>query len=152
MCFSSIKHFKSLVFTLKASSFDIWMHRSQLFSHNQGIYLNQYGSSSQIETSSLIYFANKWTGFCRDLRHERFKALFIHIHRESNLLVLAFVSRIFKIHRTAGEGAGYLLISFLPLPSTWKTCRHYLGYCCRQLTSSHSWQPELNMAPLVHAL
>ena len=29
---------------------------------------------------------------------------------------LAFVSRIFTTYRTAGEGGGYLLISFLPLP------------------------------------
>ena len=27
---------------LKASSLDIWIHRCQLFCHNQGIYLDEY--------------------------------------------------------------------------------------------------------------
>ena len=43
--FPSVKRFNSLVFIkdwLKSSSFDIWMHRCQLFCHNQGIYLDEY--------------------------------------------------------------------------------------------------------------
>ena len=43
MCFCSFKRFNSLVFTLlNASSFGIWMHKRQLFCHNQGIYLTEY--------------------------------------------------------------------------------------------------------------
>ena len=64
---------------------------------------------------------------------------------------LAFAPRIFTIHRTAGEGGGYLLISFLPLSPISQTLRHYLGYCYRELTSVHSWQPELNMGPWIRA-
>ena len=63
-----------------------------------------------------------WFLYNRDLRHEISKTLFTHIHRESALTCctccsyMAFLSRIFTIHRKAGEGGGYLLISFLPLP------------------------------------
>ena len=107
----------------------------------------------------------------RDLRHERFKTLFIHIHRRSVLtcckaefvfffffvFYLAFLSRIFTIHRTAGEGEGYFPILFLTLPPALQTIRqqtlrHQLGYSCRELISAHSWEPELKMKPLVHAL
>ena len=118
------------------------------------------------ETSPLICSANQWAGFCnRGLRHKRFKMLFIHIHRESALtyckaqfaffvLVLFsvfFFSKISTIHRTSGEGGDYLLIFFQTLPSASQTLRHQLGYCCRELTSAHSWQPELHMKSLVHA-
>ena len=170
MCFSSIKRFKSLVFTLKASFFDIWMHRSQLFCHNQGIYLNQYGSSSQIETSPLICSANKWTGFCiigtsvmKDSKRSLsiyIESLFLHVKSIICFFCFFFLSGFCftniqdsQDRRWRGRWrAGYLLISFLPLPPTWKTLRHYLGYCCRDLTSPHSWQPEWNIGPLVHAL
>ena len=128
MCFSSIKRFKS---------FDIWMHRSQLFCHNQGIYLNEYGSSCQIETSPLICSANQWTGFCiigtsvmKDSRRSSStytESLFLHVVKHDLfffLFSLAFLSQIFTIHRTAGEGGGYLLIFFQPLPSASQTLRH----------------------------
>ena len=132
MCFSSIKRFKS---------FDIWMHRSQLFCNNQGIYLNEYGSSCQIETSPLICSANQWTGFCiigtsvmKDSRRSSStytESLFLHVVKHNLLFLflffyLAFLSRIFTIHRTAGEGGGYLLIFFLPLPPASQTMRHHL--------------------------
>ena len=65
---------------------------------------------------------------------------------------LALLSRILTIHRTAGEAGGYLLISFLPLPPVLQTLRHQLVYCCRELTSTHSWQPGSNKKPVVHAL
>ena len=32
----------SVMKELNASSFDIWMHKCQLFCHTQGIYLNEY--------------------------------------------------------------------------------------------------------------
>ena len=66
---------------------------------------------------------------------------------------MAFLSRIFTIQMTADEegggggGGGYLLISFLPLPPASQSLRHQLGYCWRELTSAHSWQPESNMEP-----
>ena len=47
------------------------------------------------------------------------------------IFYLAFLSRKFTIHRTAGEGGGYLLLSFLPLPPTSQRLRH----CYRELTS-----------------
>ena len=75
----------------------------------------------------------------RDLRHERFKTLFINIHWESclhvikhNLLFLFFflsffsfyfLSQIFTIHKAAGEGGGYILMSLLPLPPASQTLR-----------------------------
>ena len=83
----------------------------------------------------------------RNLLHERFKIFFIH-YTESlflhvvkhNLLFFFFLSgfplRIFKI----------------PLPPASETPIHQLGYCCRELTCVHSWQPQSNMDPLVHAL
>ena len=37
---------------------------------------------------------------------------------------LGFLSRTFTIHRTAGEGGGYLFKSSLPLPPTSRTLRH----------------------------
>ena len=132
------------------------MHRCQLFCHNQGIYLNEYGSSCQIETTPLICSTNQWTGFCtigtsvmEDSRRSLCtytESLFLHVVKH-NLFVffffyLAFASRIFTIHRTAGEGGGYLLIFILPISSASQALRHYLDYCCRELTSAHSWQPE----------
>ena len=47
------------------------------------------------------------------------------------IFYLAFLSRKFTIHKTAGEGGGYLLLSFLPLPPTSQRLRH----CYRELTS-----------------
>ena len=93
MCFSSIKRFKS---------FDIWMHRSQLFCHNQWIYLNEYGSSCQIETSPLICSANQWTGFCiigtsvmKDSRRSSStytESLFLHVVKHNLLFLFFFLS------------------------------------------------------------
>ena len=115
-----------------------------------------------------INSANHFTGFCiirtsimKDLRSSSstyLESLFLHVAKHNLLLFvcfffyLAFLSQIFIIHRTAGEGRGYFLISFLPLPPAPQTLRYQLGYCCRELTSVHSWQPQLNMDPLVHAL
>ena len=77
--------------------------------------------------------------------------LFLHVvkhnvHFLCFFFCMAFLSRIFTIHMTAG-GGGYLLISFLPLPPASQSLRHQLGYCWRELTSAHSWQPESNMEP-----
>ena len=121
-----------------------------------------------VETSPLICSANQWTVFCiigtsimKDSRRSSStytESLFLHVVKH-NLLFLfqffflsGFFSRIFTIHRTAGEGGDYLLTSFLPLPPASQTLRYQLGYCCRELTSAHSWQPESNMESLVHAL
>ena len=63
--------------------------------------------------------------------------LFLHVVKHNLLFLffcifdLAFFSRKFTLHRTAGEGGGYLLLSFLPLPPTSQRLRH----CYRELTS-----------------
>ena len=54
------------------------------------------------------------------------------------IFYLAFLSGMLTIHKTAGEGGGYLLMSFQPLPPASQTLRHYLGYCCKELTSAHN--------------
>ena len=41
----------------------------------------------------------------------------------SSFFYLGFISRTFTIHRTAGEGGGYLLNSSLPLPPASQTLR-----------------------------
>ena len=124
------------------------------------------GGSCRIETSPLICSVNQWTGFCiigtsvmKDSRRSlsaNTESLFLHVVKHKLFffvfIYLSFAPRIFTIHRTAGEGGGYLLITFLPLPPAPQTLRHYLGCCCRELTSAHSWQPEWNMGPLVHPL
>ena len=55
-----------------------------------------------------------------------------------------FLSRTFKIHRTAGEGGGYLVNSSLPLPPTSQTLRFWRCGYCRELTSAHRQQPDSN--------
>ena len=157
------------------------IHRSQLFCHNQGIYLNEYkqvtkhylfhdGGSSRIVTSPLIFSANQLTGFCiigtsimKDSRRSSStytESLFLHVvsHNLVFSLLFFFLSGIGQQVKEGGggegrvgEGEGYLLISFLPLPPASQTLRHYLGYCCRELTSAHNWQPGSNMGPLVNA-
>ena len=62
---------------------------------------------------------------------------------------LGFLSRTFTIHRTAGEGGGYLFNSSLPLPPASQTLRHQPGDYCRELTSAHHQQPHSNRGPLV---
>ena len=155
------------------------MHRCQLFCRNQGIYLDEYmqvgwhwlfhdEGACRIKAGLLIYSGNQWSGFnmrgTSVMKESRCTSPIIH--RKSVLtcckaefaflfcffFYLTFLSQIFTTHRTAGEGKGYLLISFLPLPPTSQTIRHYPSYCCRELTSVHSWQPDLNRKPLVHAL
>ena len=110
------------------------MHRFQLFCHNQGIYLNEYGSSCQTETSPLICSTNQWAGFCiigtsvmKDSRRflsPYIEILLVHVVKHNLLflfffLYLPFVSRIFTIHRAAGEGRRaislYSFCHFYPL-------------------------------------
>ena len=64
-------------------------------------------------------------------------------------IYLRFLSQTSTIHKTAGEGGSYLFMSFLPLPPASETLRHYPGYCCRQLTSVHSWQAGSNQESMV---
>ena len=54
-----------------------------------------------------------------------------------------------NIHRTAGEGGGYIFHSFLPLPPASQTLRHYPDDYCRELVSTHSQQPDSKWEPLV---
>ena len=153
------------------------MHRCQLFSHNQGIHLNKYmqvvkdelGGSCRIETSRLICSVNQrsdlstiGTSVMKTSRRSSStytESLFLHVvnHNLPYLFscfffYLVFLSRIFTIHRTAGEGGGYLLISFLPVLPASQKLGYQLGYCCRELTSAHSWQLESNMESLLHTI
>ena len=50
---------------------------------------------------------------------------------------LSFLPWTLMIHRTAGEGGGYLCNSSLPLPPALKKLRQS-GDSCRELTSAHS--------------
>ena len=61
---------------------------------------------------------------------------------------LGFLSRTFTIHRTAGEGGGYLFNSSLPLAPASQTLRHKPRHYCRELTSAHNEQPDSNQEPL----
>ena len=112
----------------------------------------------------LIFSANRRTGFCiiatsvmKDLRLSSStytESPFLHVAKH-NLLVLfffylAFLSQILTIHRTAVEGGVISLYPFYHLPAS-QTLGHQLSYGCSELTSTHSWQPESNMQPLVHA-
>ena len=62
---------------------------------------------------------------------------------------LGFLSQTFMIHRATREGGGYLFNSFLSVPPASQTLRHQQGDYCRELTSAHSQQPDLNQEPLV---
>ena len=62
---------------------------------------------------------------------------------------LGFLSGKFTKHGTAGEGGGDFFNSSLPLPPAPQTLRHQPGDCCRELTSTYSWQPDWNREALV---
>ena len=105
--FSSITRFKSYIADqLKASSFDICMHRCQLFRPNQGIYLNECGRSCLIETSPLICSASQWTAFCiigtsimKDSRRSlstNTESLFLHVVKHN--LFFLFLSICLLLH------------------------------------------------------
>ena len=87
---------------LKVTSLDIWMHRCQLFCHHEGMYLDKY-----IQVTKH-----------KDILHPSYsESLFLHtVKQNSTFFYLGFLWRIFIIRRKAGEGGGYLFISFLPLP------------------------------------
>ena len=95
----------------------------------------------------------------RDLRHERFKTLFINIHWEPclhvikhNLFFFVFFSIwvfFHKYSRFTGQqvkGEAISSLSFLPLPLG---C---IRHCCWELTSGDSWQPESSMETFLHVL
>ena len=60
-----------------------------------------------------------------------------------------FLSRTFTIHRTAWDGGGYLFKCSLLYPPASQTLRHMFGDYCRELTSTHSWEPDSNRELLV---
>ena len=91
-----------------------------------------------------------------DLLSESFTSVYIpeqNIAVDSSFVSTFFFftlfSRTFTNHRTAGEGGGHFINSSLPLPPASKTLRHYPGGYCRDLTSTHSQQPDSNREPLV---
>ena len=65
------------------------------------------------------------------------------------IFYLSFLSQVFAIHRTVGEGGDYLFNSSLPLPPASQILRQYPADYCRELTSAHSHQPYLNRKSLV---
>ena len=96
---------------------------------------------------SIYFSSNQWTGFriigtsvMKDSRRYSptyTKSLFLHVAKHNLLLLfffyLAFLSRMFTIHRTAGEWEGegrrgggyYLLIVFVPLLCASQTLRRW---------------------------
>ena len=122
------------------------MHRYQLFCHNQGIYLNEYGSSCQIESSPLICSAKQWTGLCiigtsvmKDSRRSlstHTESLFLRVVKHSLLFCLffylGFASRISRFTGRQVKGEAISLYPFLSLPPASQTLRHYLDYYCRE--------------------
>ena len=103
--------------------------------------LFHHGGSCLIETSPLICSANQWTGFCiigtsfmKDSRRASStytKSLFLHVVKNIFLFLflfffvhLACLSRILTNHRATGEGGGYLLKPFLPIPPASQTLKH----------------------------
>ena len=111
---------------------------------------------------SIYFSSNQWTGFriigtsvMKDSRRYSptyTKSLFLHVAKHNLLLLfffyLAFLSRMFTIHRTAGEWEGEgrrggVVLSPYSLCTTSVrfTDTQTLVYCCRELTSAHMWQP-----------
>ena len=72
---------------------------------------------------------------------------------DQGLLIFFFhmglLSRTFTIHRTAGEGEGYLFNSTLPLLLVSQTLRHQSRDYCRKPISTHSQQADSNQELLV---
>ena len=123
---------------MKASFFDIWMYRCQSFCHNQGRYLNEYmqvvyrinsffhdGGSCRIETSSLIFSANQWTGFCiigtSDMKDSRrssstcTESLFLHVVKYNLLFLFFFLPGFFhEYSRFTGQQVKGEAISLYP--------------------------------------
>ena len=74
----------------------------------------------------------------------------IYPHLEQQIVFsMGFLSPAFTIHRTVGQGGGYFFNSSLPLPPASQTLRHQPSNYCRELTSTHSLQADLNQDPLV---
>ena len=70
-------------------------------------------------------------------------------HKRVFFIYLGFLSRTFTNHRTAGEGEGHFFNFSLPLPPASQTLRQLTEDYCRELTSTHSRQPDSNRVPLV---
>ena len=64
-------------------------------------------------------------------------------------IYLGFLLRTFTNHQTTGEGGGHVFNSSLPLPPNSQTIRHQQGNYFRQLTSTHSQQPDPSRELLV---
>ena len=110
--------------------------------------LKVYNSLCQVYICCLILFT-------LNLR-QNIKLFFKNRIRSSNcaygatlFFYLGYLLRTFMIHRTVGEGEGYLINTSLQLPPASQTLRHYPGDYCRGLNSAHSQQPDSNREPLV---
>ena len=99
---------------------------------------------------STNFSTNQQTGFCiietsvmkdSKLSSSTYtESLFLHLAKHNLLFFfyLAFLSQIFMIHQTAGEGRCHLLIFFLPLPPASQTLAELLlqrARLCAQLAA-----------------
>ena len=122
------------------------------------------GGSCRIQTSALICSANQWTDFCtigisvvKDSRRSSSTyagSLFLHVVKH-NLLFLYFFSIRYFFHEYSRFTGQQVKREESPFYNFHLLHRHLdirKSYCCRELTSAHSWQPESNMKPLVLAV
>ena len=79
---------------------------------------------------------------CKCRKFEKLKVSYIFFY-------LGFLSQTSTNHRTVREGRGHFFKSSLPLSPASQTLRHQPGNYCRELTSTHSYQPGSNRKPLV---
>ena len=81
-----------------------------------------FTSQAKLITESWIYTCRlSSSGICKFYLS---KLLSSTILLRGFFFYLGFLSRTFTIHRTAGEGGGYLFNSSLPLPPASRTLRH----------------------------
>ena len=143
---------KSIIFVILGYS-DAKM--SIILPHNQG-------TCGTNQSTDLLCKLMDWFLNDKDTRHERVKTFFTHhtpkvcsymSQSRISFFCLFFSIRVFfqEYHDSQGSRVrgGYFFNSSLPLPPALQTIRHQPGYCCRELTSAHSWQLDSNQKPLV---
>ena len=111
----------------------------------------------------MICSANQWTDFCtigtsivKDSRRSSSTytdSLFLHVVKH-NLFFFFFLSgfSFTNIHDSQGSRWRGRISPFYHFHLLHRHLDIRKSYCCRELTSAHSWQPESNMKPLVHAV
>ena len=110
------------------------------FSYSFLISLNQTHEISAPKIDKFTYFYRSLP-----LDVELFlKSTFLTSHITYFFFYLGFLSWAFAIHRAAEKGGGQLFNSSLPLAPASRAFRHWLNGYCGELTSAHSYQPDLN--------